>query len=324
MALAELKFLFADTVTRHNPFWTFEVLMDEERRMGVRSTLFFLYETSEVEITNPASWKHFGRRYDFRDSGISSVMHELEQGGWEVGLHGSFNSFNHCDSLKAEKELLEQVVGKKVAGVRQHNLNLEIPESWMCQDSLGFEYDSSLGFRSREGVGYRWGTCLPFHPLNSSGEVMRLLEIPMTLMDVSLDKSNIGVNRKEIAGMIDEVSSLRGVFCILWHHVFFNSRDYPEWVELYRWIVRECRRKGGIFLTLREAAELWKQREQGRLWVRYDGYGGGKIRVGSEYPHLQIFTPGGDAYQRCSNVSCGDGSVLSLDRVKICNLRGFY
>ena len=85
-------------------------LIGMEKRLGVRSTFFFLNETADVRLLEPKTWKHHGRRYDFRHSRISKVLKELQSGAWEIGLHGSYDSFSSQKKLSSEKRHLEQVL----------------------------------------------------------------------------------------------------------------------------------------------------------------------------------------------------------------------
>ncbi|WP_052299988.1 polysaccharide deacetylase family protein [Ferroglobus placidus] len=127
-ALREIYGFFHDFLKKENPFWTFEELMELEDSYEVKSTFFFLEETAKTSLT-PKSWKHYGRRYKFDDKMVVEIIRSLDKGGWEIALHGSYNSFKDSKLMKLEKERLENVIGKEVSGIRQHNLNLTIPET---------------------------------------------------------------------------------------------------------------------------------------------------------------------------------------------------
>ncbi|MFB6088948.1 MAG: hypothetical protein ABEK36_04180, partial [Candidatus Aenigmatarchaeota archaeon] len=121
----------------------------------------------------------------FNDIKIIKQIHKLNKGGWETGLHGSYYSYKDKEKLNQEKKDLEAVLADKVHGIRQHHLNLDIPETWQYQEKTGLEYDTSLGLKN--SIGFRWGTCFPFHPLNpNTKQQLSILELPLIIMDTPL------------------------------------------------------------------------------------------------------------------------------------------
>ncbi|HEY9247025.1 MAG TPA: polysaccharide deacetylase family protein, partial [Candidatus Methanoperedens sp.] len=180
---------FLDKIKGREPYWTFGELMDIESKRNVRSTFFFLNERGKVRILDKRTWRHAGRRYDFNDSKVSGIIRELNNKGWDVGLHGSFYSYDDCNSLIMEKKLLENVFKSRVYGIRQHNLNLRIPETWLYQEKTGFEYDTTLGFN--DCIGFRWGTCFPFRPFYAQeNRSMDIIEIPLIIEDTAFLRSD--------------------------------------------------------------------------------------------------------------------------------------
>jgi len=147
------------------PYWTFEKIMEIEKRHNVKSTFFFLNEKGKVNLFDPNSWKLYGRRYDINSPQVSTVIKKLNSEGWEIGVHGSYYSYLDLKMLEKEKGELEKILKSKIHGTRQHHLNLDIPETWRYHEKVGFEYDTSLGFRDK--TGFRWGTCFPFNPFDS-------------------------------------------------------------------------------------------------------------------------------------------------------------
>lgn len=132
-----IKSFFSDKLFGRNPYWTFDDIMRIENELNVRSTFFFLNETAKVNILKPATWIHYARRYDFQKPKIAELIRELASKGWEIGLHGSYESYLDKDKLKEEKEYLEKILGSKVYGIRQHHLNMKIPETWKYQEGIG-------------------------------------------------------------------------------------------------------------------------------------------------------------------------------------------
>ncbi len=245
------------------PYWTFEEIVRLEEELGVRSSFYFLRETGKFEILNRKTWRHLGRRYYFED--VSDVVDYLHSNGWDVGLHGSFYSYTNYDLLKCEKEELEKVLGDKVVGIRQHNLNLEIPETWKIHESLSFEYDTTLG--SNRYVGFRWGTCFPFNPIDAENDArIKILEIPLIVEDIVLFRYPDPWSK--FIDTVCKVENVKGVLTVLWHHAVFNELEYPGWVDIYKKVIEHCKSREAWITSGRRIAEWWKIRGASRVHYR--------------------------------------------------------
>lgn len=264
-----LKSFFTDKLLWRNPYWTFDDIMRIENELNVRSTFFFLKETAKVNIFRPATWIHYARKYDFQKPKIAELIRKLDSNGWEVALHGSYESYLDKDKLREEKEYLEKTLGNEVCGIRQHHLNLRIPETWKYQEEIGLEYDTSLGFKGGEDIGFRWGTCFSFYPYDNNGVDMSILEIPLTIMDISLINSSKNI-WGDCMNVVNEVEKYGGVLTLLWHHTVFNDEEYPGWAEIYEKIIKICEEKNAWIATAGEIAKWWKMREESRLECEYD------------------------------------------------------
>lgn len=241
---------------RENPYWNFERIMDLEDRLGVRSTWFFLDETIPFEPMRPANWKLSLGRYSVRERKIAQTIRQLDRGGWEIGLHGSFRSYLDGDLLKKEKALLEAVLGKCVMGIRQHYLNLKIPETWILQRAAGLEYDASFGYR--RGLGWRHGRHQFFHDEKSGMWVL-----PLAIMESNLFLESGGdrCRAKEIAAeLLDEAEDREAILTLLWHPHMFSEKDFPGFADVYRWIIEEGKRRGARLRTCAGAMEEYFER----------------------------------------------------------------
>ena len=141
---------------RTDSYWNFEKWRRLEERLGVRSTFFFM---------EGPRWSRYGRRYNTWK--LRSVLKELVEGGWEVGLHGSYYAFRDARRLWKEREALEDIIEVRVRGNRQHYLRLDPERSFRCYEEAGFLYDATLGYNNQ--VGYRAGISFPFRPTTPSG-----------------------------------------------------------------------------------------------------------------------------------------------------------
>jgi peptidoglycan/xylan/chitin deacetylase (PgdA/CDA1 family) len=245
-----------------DPYWNFQCIIALEDDLDVRSTFFFLDEQGKLSLTNPKSMVLFWGRYTLDDPRIQKVIQELEAGGWEIGLHGSYHSYLDQAMLGREKERLEAILGHAVAGVRQHYLRLEIPETWHIHARLGFTYDSTLGYA--DSVGFRWETCLPFHPIDSlTGQKIPVLQIPLAIMDGPLMRRRNPWS--EALRLIESVEAAGGVLALDWHQRVFNPWEPEDYQEMYVRIIRECQRRGAWVVPLGRVAEWWQSKNHRSL-----------------------------------------------------------
>ncbi|AKB62441.1 polysaccharide deacetylase family protein [Methanosarcina mazei] len=229
---------FIRTVSKNikdNPYWTFEQIMELEKSLDVKSTFFFLNETGKIKILKPHTWKLYSGRYNIDTPEIMDIIKKLDLQGWEIGLHGSYNSYRDMELLKKEKDKLESIISKKIIGIRQHYLNLNIPITWEFQEAIGLRYDSSFG--SSKDIGYRDDINMPYYPLNST-----FLEIPMNIMDAALFKENISQEDAidRCIKYIELAEKNNGLITLLWHTDRFNETEFPGQAGVYKEIIREC------------------------------------------------------------------------------------
>jgi peptidoglycan/xylan/chitin deacetylase (PgdA/CDA1 family) len=237
-----------------DPYWNFERIMPLEEDVGVRSTFFFLSEREKASVLKPRSMMLFRGRYDIDGARIKQTIRDLHAGGWEIGVHGSYKSYQNEELLRSEKEQLESIVGKPIRGVRQHYLNLEVPETWHHQAQAGFSYDSSLGYSDR--IGFRWGAVHPFYPKDPLTHIkIPVLQIPLAIMDAPL--MHMPDPWQAALSLIDRVEKEHGVLTINWHQRVFNPWEYREWQDMYVRIVKECQRRGAWVAPLGDIAEWW-------------------------------------------------------------------
>lgn len=226
---------------KEDPYWNFERIMDIEEKYGVRSTFFFLNECKKVEVFKPITYPLAFGNYDISDPGIVGIIKKLYESGWEVGVHGSYDSYASKKLLIKEKEEFERVLGHPVYGIRQHYLNLKVPNTWKIQRDVGFKYDASLGYRDK--VGFREGRELPFKPFNDD-----FLIIPLAIMDGPLFTSSRSVDDawhkcKELINYCEKKGAL---LTILWHNNRFDEKEYPGQAEVYENIIEECQKRNAF------------------------------------------------------------------------------
>ena len=248
-----IKNSVSDLLNGIDPYWTFETLMKVEEELGVRSSLFFLQEHGKFTLTDLKSFFLIARRYSFKEPKISAIIKKLDENGWDIGMHGSYNSYDNPELFKKEKTDLEEVLGHEVVGTRQHHLNFRFPNTWLNQEASRIKYDCTLGFKNK--IGFRWGTCNPFTPMNpDTQKPINILEYPTIIMDTPLFyvKNNPQESIKKIQ---DTVKTHNGLLTILWHHTVFNNKEFPGWMEKYNKIIKTAKNDGAWITNGKEITE---------------------------------------------------------------------
>lgn len=225
-----------------NPWWKFGEIMELEESLGVRSAFYFLRERHLLERA-PSDWldpfywvEHFGR-YDLETPEMLDLLDRLREGGWEVGLHGSYDSYDDEDRLRMEKTMLESALGESVTGGRQHHLNRG-PETWDHHREIGLRYDASPG--SSESFGFD-DSYLPIRPFDDEFVVF-----PLTVMECALPDpgDDFEAAWHECESLLSEAAENDAVMSALWHPRLFNQTDFPGYRQLYQRLIETALEMG--------------------------------------------------------------------------------
>ena len=229
-----------DLLPDRDPWWRFEDVMRVEDELGVRSAFYFLREPHLFEDRDPRDWvaprywvEHLGR-YDPSSPAVVDAMRRLDDGGWEVGLHGSYDAYRDPERLRRERVRLEDDLGGDVIGGRQHYLNLDVPETWRYHAGAGLSYDASLGSSERYGFHHGYRELRPFDD--------EFVVFPLTVMDKALPDPGVDFERAraDCERLLREARDNAAVMTALWHPRTFAEADFPGHRRLYRWLVERA------------------------------------------------------------------------------------
>lgn len=237
-AFYQLKSLF-----KKNHYWGFDKIISIEEKYKVKSTFFFLNESYPFNLIDLSSWKLSLGYYNIFDDVIIRVIRNLDSGGWEIGVHGSYNSYREIALLKKEKKEIESILGHEVNGIRQHFLNLH-EDTWFLQREAGFIYDASYGYT--DDIGFKNGQYNLF-PLDNRND---FFIIPLVIMDTCLMAKSDPL--AHAISLIELTEKKNGCLVLNWHQRMFCEREFPHYTKLYIDIIEECQKRNARFLTLGE------------------------------------------------------------------------
>ena len=232
-----------DFLPNRNGYWTFDEILELESDLDVRSTWYFLDEQHIFrdrpvrDVFNPRAWQLYAGRYSLSDPRIQRLITRLDKEGWEVELHGSYESYRDADLLESEKETLERILGHEVTGVRQHYLNLDWPTTWIKQREAGFNYDATPGSVTTSGFKHGYEPLRPFDD--------EFVVFPVTIMDTTLPDPAADWNTtwNQCEELLLEARNNNAVMSLLWHPRYFSD-DHPGFARLYRRLIERARELG--------------------------------------------------------------------------------
>lgn len=223
----------------NNPYWQFRDIMALEDDLGVRSAFYFLDEQAPWSVApsdlldTDALLQAVGR-YDVRAAAIGDVIRDLDEGGWEVGLHGSYHSATDRDRLRVEKRRIERELGHDVDGGRQHYLHLDVPETWRHYRAIGLDYDATLGSTTEAGFHFGHDVLRPFDD--------DFVVFPVTLMDQHLPDpgEDFAAAWSACESLLDTAEEHDAVMTALFHPRYFSEADFPGYRHFYERLLREA------------------------------------------------------------------------------------
>ena len=237
--LSGLKNQYKSLLTK-GPYWGFDKLIEIENKYDVRSTIFFLNESIKVDPFKLKSYYLSMGRYDIESPKVVDMIRYLDGNGWEIGVHGSYNSYQNLSLLKKEKETLEGIIGHEVRGIRQHHLNLD-DNTWKLQKEAGFLYDSTLGYT--RDIGFKDDIVAPYRPFDNE-----FIVFPLPIMDFCLNSHpDRWVKFDEI---VDTCIEHNGVLVLNYHQHIFHQPDFPGYADDYIQIIEKCIEKNASFKTM--------------------------------------------------------------------------
>ena len=210
----------------------------------------------EGELGFHSSFYYMSAEYPLANA--KPTAQKIHGEGWEVGLHGDFGTHDSAGAMRAAVDRLMEGVGIRPLGVREHYLKFDYAKTWPLLEDSGFDYDSTPG--NTDALGFKLGLATPFHPPDSRWKAMRLLELPLSLMDTTLWgylKKGEEEGLADVARFMDMVEELGGLFTLLWHQEAVRMKGG----RIYWKVLKKVERSGAFVGSGAEIANWWRARE---------------------------------------------------------------
>ncbi|MCK4881485.1 MAG: hypothetical protein KAS92_00515 [Candidatus Omnitrophica bacterium] len=219
------KFLTANT-----SYWCFDYWQDLEKRLERKSIFYVYVKTKSRNIKN---WL-INPSYDIsRNIKLQKTLHALGKEGFQIGLHGSYQSAVDREALAREKRILENILGHKVDRVRQHWLRYEEDVTPYVHNEL-FEYDSTLGWN--DAIGFRSGCASRYKPYDHKAQKgFDFFETPQVIMDGNIfdhDDDDREEIIKRAFSLLERLKRCKNAHAAISWHQRSSSADY-QWHKVY-------------------------------------------------------------------------------------------
>lgn len=235
-----------------------------EEKYGYKSTFnFFSFPTVNESVLDCDYKLTDTVIFDNKSMNVAGMIKLIDDAGWEIGLHGSINTHNNLKLLNEQKKTLENIIQKEVISTRNHYLKHDISITPRIQADAGFRNDSTIG--SSNISGFYAGTSFPYWCWDIEKDTsLPLLEIPMSLMDVTLfrdctTREQFDITIEKCIKIMDEVERARGCLTLNWHPNYFINDFY--W-HAYSVLLQEAFRRNAWGCTAKEISEHWKLRDK--------------------------------------------------------------
>lgn len=201
---------------RRERAWLFDELTGLEAGLGFRSTFFFCARSRSDPYGSP-----YDESYDIAAPRFRRLFDSLHRGGFEVGLHASYNARDDIRLLAEECESIERISGLRVLGNRHHYWHMKRP-FWSTLDdhaAAGLVYDSSVAFD--ESPGYRLGFAFPcklWNPLRQGR--IEAIQVPTMVMDGAYfyhQGQTVDAVLEDFEKLLGNLKRFGGVAAINWH-----------------------------------------------------------------------------------------------------------
>ena len=239
--------------------WALVLTHDVETAAGYAQ----IKRMQEIETVagHRSSWNFVPRRYEVADE----LVRDLEEDGFEVGVHGLYHDGRDLESLAT---LTDRLPAIRDHAERWRAVGFRSPAThrkWELMPLLGFDYDSSYPDTDPwEPVS---GGCLSLLPFFNGD----LVELPITLPQdhtvfVLLRRTNEELWLEKARFIRD-----RGGMALLITHPDYMLGD--DLLEAYRRFLAEFADDGELWRALpREVASWWRRRVASRLVRSGDGW----------------------------------------------------
>ena len=214
-----------------DPYNTFELIHQLSNETSTGLQYFVLIGDYAAYDKNP----------NHQNEGFRKLLKSLSD-KHTMGLHPSYESFNHPEKIGIEKKRLEDIIGKKVNSARCHFLRVNLPETYRVFIENGITDDYTMIYASQSG--FRTGLCMPYKWFDlKKNEATNLTIHTSIVMEGTLRDYNKLSSEKAMSNsleLMNEVKKYGGEFISVFHNDSFVP-EQKEWIEVYENLLKNSK-----------------------------------------------------------------------------------
>jgi hypothetical protein len=241
---------------------TLERSVELERSRGVTASYLLTVYPARRKTIYDAVYRGGDRcRFRGRTRRVHEIARELQEEGFDVGLHAGYASATNLHDFRYEKGVIEDYLGAEVVSCRQHYLHWDVAVTPRIQSAAGIRVDTTIGFN--RNIGFRAGTALPYRLFDLEADVpLDVLEVPLIVQESALLSANaleldVPLAQETMKDLIDRIGETGGVVTLLFHP---HSLAQTAHLQLYTWALDYARDRGAWVANLRMIRSWWEER----------------------------------------------------------------
>ncbi|NDV43716.1 polysaccharide deacetylase family protein [Flagellimonas sediminis] len=208
---------------KKDPYDNFYELVEIHKKFPIKTMFFFQFAKHSAHDKN-VSPNNNKFRYLIKSIADYSI----------VSLSTSFLSSTDKNVLKEEKKQLANLVHRPINYSRLRYNRVNVPAAYRNLVETEFTDDFSMGYTHE--IGFRAGTCTPFHFYDINMEVRQPLKVhPFALHDYALVSFK---NPSEVFEKMDRVyrtvKQVNGDFVMVFSNELLGGKHRMDWMELYQ------------------------------------------------------------------------------------------
>lgn len=176
----------------------------------------------------------YDKNPNYKNTGFKKLLKSLSS-DHSIGLHPSYETYNHPEKIGIEKKRLEDIIERKVTSARCHFLRVKFPETYRTYIEQGITDDYTMIYASQSG--FRTGLCTPYKWFDlERNEATPLIIHTSVIMEGTLrdyNKLSIENAKRTSLFLLNEVKKQGGEFVSVWHNDSFVTSQ-KEWIEVYK------------------------------------------------------------------------------------------
>lgn len=203
---------------KYDKNYTFDWYMDVCEKTGVKAAFYFI----------PTSIENQNGCYELQDKKIQDLLKYIDSRGHEIGVHGSYQTYQDKEKAKLQKNMLDDTlsnlgISQKIVGNRQHYLRWDSSITPSVLEYAEFKYDTTGSYADKPA--FRDGVCYDFSMFDIlNRKKLAIKQRPLIVMECTvIDNVYMGLGYSEEALQVmkelkQKCFKYNGNFSLLWHN----------------------------------------------------------------------------------------------------------